>query len=215
MGKWYLVRHAQTVWNLQGRVQGHSESSLAAEGIAQAQRVAQRLSNKALHAAYTSDLARTRETAEIVLLGRGVPIEATPELREMSYGKWEGMTHKEIKAAYPEEYAGYLQGDIAFVPSGGEGPLQLMSRLVPLVHRLSTSHAPNEDILIVSHGGTLKGLLMLLMGMPPELFWRFTVAHGSVSVLTTYPDTAVLDLWNDMSHLEDPITTEAQRRRGE
>ena len=212
MGKWYLVRHAQTVWNLQGRVQGHSESSLAAEGVAEAQRVAKRLSGKALHAAYTSDLARTRETAEIILQRRKVPVDATPELREMSYGKWEGMTHKEIKAAYPQEYAEYLRGDIAFVPSGGEGPLQLMSRLVPLVHRLTTDHMPDEDILIVSHGGTLKGLLILLMGLPPELFWRFTVAHGSVSVITTYPDTSVLELWNDMSHLEGPTTAEALRR---
>ena len=203
MGKWYLVRHAKTAWNAQGRVQGHSESSLEAEGIAQAELLAARLASKHFHAAYVSDLSRTRQTADIILKGRKIPLEITAELREMSYGKWEGMTHKEIKAAYPEEFAEYLRGDVAFLPSGGEGPLQLMSRLVPLLHRLSTSHGPDEDILLVSHGGTLKGLLILMMGFPPELFWRFGVGHGSVSIVTRYPDTATLDLWNDISHLEN------------
>ena len=202
MGKWYFVRHAKTAWNSQGRIQGHSNSDLEAEGIVQAERLAVRLSTIHFDAAYASDLSRTQATAGIVLKGRAVPLEITPELREMSYGRWEGMTHPEIQAAYKDEYAEYLRGDVAFVPSGGEGPLRLMSRLVPLAHRLQTTHRVDEDLLLVTHGGTIKGLLVLLMQFPPERFWRFNVGHASVSVVTTYADTATLDLWNDTSHLD-------------
>jgi broad specificity phosphatase PhoE len=197
LGKWYLVRHAKTAWTSQGRVQGHSNSDIEAEGMAQAEHLAARLSTVHFNTAYVSDLSRTQTTAGMILKGRQVPLEITSELREMSYGRWEGMTHPEIRAAYKDEYTEYLRGDVTFVPSGGEGPLRLMERLVPLVHHLSTTHGVDEDLLLVSHGGTI-----LLMQFPPEHFWRFSVDHASVSVVTTYADTATLDLWNDTSHLD-------------
>lgn len=204
MARWYLVRHAKTPWNDQGRLQGQSGTSLEAGGVAQAQRLAQRLAPVPLHAVYSSDLARTMETARILVTKRSMPLVATPELREMAYGKWEGMTRKEIQATYPIEFSEYMKGDVSFIPPGGEGPLQLMSRLTPFVDRLSRAHGPQENILLVAHGGSLRALVVLLLGLPPHVFWRFPVGHASVSIVTTYPNTTTLDLWNDLAHLETP-----------
>ncbi|MBF8299374.1 MAG: alpha-ribazole phosphatase [Dehalococcoidia bacterium] len=204
LGKWYLVRHAKTAWNAQGRIQGHSESHLEAEGLAQAERLAARLSSVSFHAAYSSDMARTKATVAAILSGRQVPLEITQELRELSYGQWEGMTHQEVGAAFGQEYQEYLRGDVGFAPPGGESAVQLLERLGPFKERLLSSHA-GQDLLLVAHGGTIKGLLILLMDMPADLFWRFSVGHASISVINTYKDTATLERWNDISHLESGV----------
>ncbi len=146
-------------------------------------------------------MSRTRDTAAAILKGRSLTLQTTPELREMSYGNWEGMTHKELRTTHADSYAEYLKGDVAFAPPGGESAVQLLDRLGPIKERLLASHGPNQDILVVSHGGTIKGLLVLLMDMPPDLFWRFTLAHGSISVVRTYDNTTTLESWNDVSHL--------------
>lgn len=205
MAKLYLVRHAKTAWNSQGRIQGHTESHLEADGLAQAEKLAARLSSVTFQAAYSSDMSRTRATAAAILKGRELTLQITPDLREMSYGQWEGMTHKELRAARAEEYAEYLKGDVAFAPPGGESAVELLGRLGPIKEKLLAAYGPDEDILVVSHGGTIKGLLVLLMDMPPDLFWRFTLAHGSISVVRTYADTATLESWNDVSHLENGL----------
>jgi broad specificity phosphatase PhoE len=202
MGKWYLVRHARTEWNHQGRIQGHAESDLDEVGLVQAQRLAARLATIRIHAAYSSDMRRTRQTGQAILKDRAVPWEETPELRELAYGKWEGMTRPEIAAAHPDVYEEYMKGDLAFVPPGGESPLMILARVRPFVERVRGAHKADEDILVVSHGGTLKALLIALMGLPPDPFWHLSTAHAGLSIITTYPKRATLDLWNDVSHLQ-------------
>jgi broad specificity phosphatase PhoE len=78
----------------------------------------------------------------------------------------------------------------------------ILARVRPFVERVRGAHKADEDILVVSHGGTLKALLIALMGLPPDPFWHLSTAHAGLSIITTYPKRATLDLWNDVSHLQ-------------
>ncbi len=202
MGKWCLVRHGQTEWNTKVRVQGHSDIALSEAGQGQAQRVARRLASISFTAAYSSDLARATETAEAILLGRNVSLRAAPELRELSYGLWEGMSYLEVQAQYPQLYAQLLTGDLTFAPPGGESVHDIVRRVDPLISRLKAAHASDaENILVVGHGGSLRALLVGALGLPLGAFWRFQLAPASISILSLYSEGATLDLWNDTSHL--------------
>ena len=97
VSRWLIVRHAQTSWNLEGRIQGHIDIPLSEVGLRQTDALRDRLAGWDIHAAYASDLKRTMETARSILQGRSISPSPTPELREFSYGRWEGMTHAEVE----------------------------------------------------------------------------------------------------------------------
>jgi broad specificity phosphatase PhoE len=169
--------------------------------------LAARLASVPLTAAYTSDLSRARETAEVILAGRdGVSLESTPALREVSHGDWEGLTHAEAQARYPQDYPRrFVLDNPTFAPPGGESVAALLERMGLFGERVRMEHSNTDDhVLLVSHGGALRGLALHLLGLPLSAFWRFRIAPGSLSVIALWPDReATLELWNDTSHLED------------
>jgi len=204
MSRWYLVRHAPTDWNVEARVQGHSDVKLNEAGRRQAVLLARRLAGIPFVVACSSDLSRTMETAEAILRGRCVPMHATPELRELSYGCWEGMTYREIQARDPVLYGQLLTGDVTFAPPRGESVEALARRVGALTRRLNEDHPGDAgNVLVVGHGGSLRALVLSLLGLPVSAFWRFQIASASLSIVSLYPQGATLDLWNDTSHLED------------
>ena len=201
MGKWYLIRHARTAWNATGRVQGHADPPLDATGRAQAERLAIKLASTPFAAAYTSDLSRSMDTARAILRGRPTSLETVPELREIAYGQWEGLAYRELQTRYPKEYALYTQGSMEFAAPGGESILDLIQRVRKLQERLVSVH-PADDVLVVGHSGSLLSFLVGLLGLPPEAVWQFHADRASISIVTLHSQRAVLDLWNDTSHLE-------------
>ena len=104
MGTLFIVRHGQTVWNKEDRIQGHTDIALSERGVQQARLLRERLAAARLDAAYTSDLRRASETAEIILEGRDVPIYPTPRLREYRKGAHEGLTFEEIRSRFPNDF---------------------------------------------------------------------------------------------------------------
>ena len=201
MARWFLVRHGETDWNLEGRVQGHSGASLNDTGRLQAKRIGDRLSPVRFAAAYASDLPRVVETAAAILNSHDTSLQTVIELREKSYGTWEGKTAKQLEAEDPVSYARLFEDNITFAPPGGESDSDLIDRARLAVERLKQAHQNDENVLVVSHGGTIRAILVLLLGLPKEVIWRFYLANGSLSVVNVYPQNAVLDLWNDKSHL--------------
>ena len=101
MGRFLIVRHGETAWNADGRIQGHSNTALSEHGIQQARATASRLADVAIDAAYSSDLVRASETARILLEGRDTPLVQTAELRERYYGVFEGLTVDERRTRHP------------------------------------------------------------------------------------------------------------------
>ena len=201
MGRLLIVRHGETPWNAQGRLQGHADIDLSEKGRQQAREVAKRLADTPIDVAYSSDLARAWHTAQIVLDRRDVPLKSTEGLRERYYGVFEGLTVEERQAQYPDEFAASLIKDLEFAPPGGETARGTFNRMTGVIGEIKKRHL-NETVLIVGHGGSLRSAIIALMELPPEATWRFVMANCSLTVIDTYWDNAVLGLYNDTSHLD-------------
>ncbi len=214
-----LVRHGETPWNRAGRIQGHADVPLSAKGWAQAASLGRRLSPLEVHAAYASDLARTMQTAKSVLLDRKVAPSPVTDLREFSYGRWEGMTHREVECSDPEDFADMMTRRVDFSSPGGESLDHVRARVCRFASGLRAAafsrdgrsfygHSlagPDGDrtstALVVGHGGSLRVLLACLLDLSPESVWRLWLDTASLTIVDLYEDNAVLKLFNDTSHL--------------
>ena len=201
MGRLLIVRHGETPWNAEGRLQGHADIDISEEGRQQAGKVAKRLEDTPIDVAYSSDLARAWHTAQIVLDQRNVPLHSTEGLRERYYGVFEGLTVEERQVQYPDEFAGSLIKDLEFAPPGGESARGTLERMATVIGEIKERHL-NETVLIVGHGGSLLSAIIALMELPPEATWRFIMGNCGLTVIDTYWDNAVLRLSNDTSHLD-------------
>ena len=201
MGRVYIVRHGETEWNAQGRIQGHTDVSMSERGRQQARALARRLAGISFDVVFSSDLSRTRETAEIILGERKTPRHATPLLREYHKGVFEGLTVHEYSKRYPELYLASLVNDLDFAPTGGESIRQTSARLAAFVAQLRAHHL-DDDVLVVGHGGSLRSAIVALMDLPLEANWKFIMGNCALSIFDAYPDNAVMRLYNDTSHLD-------------
>ena len=200
MGKLYIVRHGETVWNREGRIQGHTDVDLSERGRQQARLLAQRLKSVPLDAAYASDLCRASDSAAVILQGRDVPLYPTPRLREYHKGAFEGLTEAELRARYPAEYPGYIAKDLDYAPEGGESTRGVSARMTAVINEIKERHL-GDNVLVVGHGGSLRAAMMVLLGMPMDANWRFVFGNCTLTIVDTYHDNAVLRLFNDGSHL--------------
>ena len=209
MGQIYIVRHGETEWNAEGRIQGHTDINLSDLGRQQAQSVARRLEQVSFSAAYCSDLNRARETAEIILGRSGTPLHPTLQLREYHKGVFEGLTVNEYSKKFPDQYQASLVNDLDFAPNGGESMRETSLRMAKFVQETIPQHL-DDTVLIVGHGGSLRSLIVALMDLPLEANWKFVMGNCAVSVLYTYSNNTVLHLYNDTGHLQS-ISTGAAR----
>ena len=195
--RWYLVRHGETAWNRGGRIHGHADVEIDAHGKQQMRRLGERLATCGFAAVYSSDLRRAVQSAEAIVEGRGLAIEADPNLREFSYGRWEGLTPEEAEAQDPNDYAVRmaLAGD-AFAAPGGEDARQLLNRVRRFYERAAALHPSSGNVLVVAHAGSIRALLVCLLGLPDDRFWQFKVDCGSLSIVSRHSSGGVLELWN-------------------
>lgn len=210
MGNWYLVRHGETEWNRNGRIQGHKDIPLSDHGRRQIRVLARRLSGCRFSAAYASDLSRAVESAQVIVGRCGVPVEANPDLREFSYGKWEGLTSEEAEARDPQEYARRmaLHAD-TFAAPGGEDTRQVLERVRRFHERVVARHQSSEDVLVVAHAGSIRALLVCFLGLEDDWFWRFKVDCGSLSIVSSHPGGGVLELLNEVPSITSEEGAEA------
>ncbi len=200
MGKLFIVRHGETIWNHEGRIQGHTDVGLSERGMEQAGLLAQRLKTVRFDAAYASDLCRASDTASAILEGRDVPVFPTPRLREYHKGAFEGMTEAELRSRYPSEYPGYVAKDLDYAPKGGESTRGVSARMTAIINEIKERHL-DDTVLVVGHGGSLRAAMMALLGMSLDANWRFVFGNCTLTIVDTYHDNAVLRLFNDASHL--------------
>ena len=177
-----LVRHGQTEYNREGRWQGvGSDVPLNDEGRAEASRVAEAIAQRfdgAVDAVYTSDLSRARETARIIGARLGLSPVDEPALRELSHGRWEGLTKAEVEARWPEEHAEYQAHPYDIRRGGGDSYRDLEARLWPGLERLASEHR-GERIVCVSHGGPIRLALSKILERPLTDRDAFGVVNGS------------------------------------
>jgi broad specificity phosphatase PhoE len=144
-----LVRHGETDWNADGRLQGHTDRPLSDYGRRQAQRLAEELEGEQLEAIYSSDLSRARETAEIVGERLALPVELDPDLREKDWGNWEGLNAVE-------------RDRVEFV---GESTEAHQERMLGALRRIAERHPGDRRVLVFTHGGSIRRVQAAAMGM--------------------------------------------------
>jgi 2,3-bisphosphoglycerate-dependent phosphoglycerate mutase/probable phosphoglycerate mutase len=171
-----LLRHGQTDFNVEGRMQGHLESHLTALGHDQAAAVAPVLAELAPDRIVSSDLRRAVDTAEVVGTACGLPVKFDSRLRETHLGLWQGYTVAEIDRDYPNAIVEW-RSDPAYAPPGGESRVAVVARSRPVVDELEAELADgatnSETVLLVAHGGLIAGLVTGLMELPTPTWPSF------------------------------------------
>ena len=200
MTVWMLVRHGETEWNREHRIQGHADAPLNATGIEQARRLASRLVGVRVDAIYSSDVSRTRKTAEIIAEGRGIGVREFSELRERNYGRWEGVTQEEWQATDPEGFAHWKRSPDTYTPPGGESLDEVLARTSRAAEHIKEQHLSDDSIVVVGHGASLLVLAVHLLDIPLSYRNNFTLGNTSLSVLDVSTEHTVIRLWNDTSH---------------
>jgi len=197
----FLVRHGATMLSAEDRFAGSTDVALSDDGRDQARALGRRLADVPLAAAYVSPMARTRETARLVLGDRGVEVVPRNELRETDHGHWEQKTRDEVRREFPAEYARWERDPFTFAPSGGETGLQVLARALPVFLEIAGRH-DGENALVVSHKATLRLAIGSLLGVDlPGYRDKLDMSPCGLSVLDVKSGAeARLVLYNDVSH---------------
>lgn len=198
------IRHGETAWNVDTRIQGHLDIPLNDTGRWQAQRLARALAARdPIHAVYSSDLQRARETARAIATATGAPLAAHPGLRERGFGLFEGKTYAEIEQTWPEESEHWRQRTPDWQPpQGGESLLQVRERILQTLHELTAPH-PGQQIVLVAHGGVMDQLYRLATGQDLQAPRTWQLGNTAVNRLLWTAGGLSLVGWADTSHLED------------
>ncbi|MCC6457122.1 MAG: histidine phosphatase family protein [Caldilineaceae bacterium] len=175
-----LIRHGETIWNVEGRFQGQQDSPLTPLGIAQAEAAAVHVCTYTPTALYSSDLTRTLQTAQPIALATGLTTIHEPALRERNLGIFEGLTHAEAEMRHGAEYMRFAAREPEYVLPAGESLAQLSQRGMGILATLAQRH-PGERVAIVSHGALLTAILRHIQGIELHLPSPFTIHNGSIS----------------------------------
>jgi probable phosphoglycerate mutase len=200
-----LIRHGETVWNLENRWQGHQDSDSSPLGLQQIRAVAERMAKVPFDALYTSDLPRAYRMAEAVAAITGRPMIGDPTLRERKLGIFEGLTLAEIREQHPAAFEGFISRDPHFVIPGGESLEAKHDRAVQAFERIVHRH-PGQRVVLVTHGGILDSAFRLAVGLSRHVPRKWVLYNGSVNVITHRDGGWILNTWGDVSHLRQTGT---------
>jgi len=216
-----LVRHGSTEWNESGRRQGHQDVPLSELGRWQVQALSARLMSVPIDAVYSSDLSRATETARVIIGERDLAIQVDQRLREVCFGRWEGLNHEEIEAQFPREWQRWLESPVEARPPEGESFSDLAIRVwraigdlvgdglrtgalnaVPREWPLTAVVADPRSVLVVTHGAAIAVLLTQLLGQELSRYWQYSIRPASLTILDLYPLGAIAAVIGDTGHVE-------------
>lgn len=196
------IRHGETTWNVDARIQGHLDIPLNDIGRWQAAQAGKALAGEPVSAIYSSDLLRAHATAQAVAQTTGAPLTTDKGLRERCFGSFEGHTFADIEASHPEDALRWRKRDPDFVPAGGGESLQMLrERIAATVARLAAGHA-GEQIVIVAHGGVMDVLYRLATHQELQAPRTWELGNAAINRLLWTPDGLSLVGWGDVQHLE-------------
>lgn len=209
-----LIRHGETAWNAERRLQGHLDIALNAEGERQAAALGAALARERVDAIISSDLARARQTAEAIARARGPAaagssvVQRDPQLRERCYGGFEGLLYSEIAARFPLEFAAWQARDIdAVLPPGknqGETFRHFFARVTAAILDHAARH-PGQTLALVAHGGVLECAYRAALGLPLETPRDFKVHNASINRFVVEHGALKLVSWGEVDHLRRTV----------
>ena len=200
-----VVRHGETVWNVEQRIQGHQNSALTNRGRRQAELLAQRLASTAISQLYSSDLERAIESLQPLSRRLGISPKLDARLRERNLGVLEGLTAAESRQQQPEAWQGFKSSDPDFVVPGGESPREFQARVRAVVVEVAEHH-PGQQVLLMAHGGTLNHVFRICLGLPAGSPRTFSTLNASVNVVDYQSGVFRLETWGDVSHLSPDVS---------
>ena len=178
----FLVRHGETQWNVQRRIQGWADSPLTSVGLAQAEINARLLGTLGIDRILASPLGRTKQTVAPIVRETRVEAEYDPRLREVCMGDWSGRTVQELQSRYLDQWRARQGDPEGYCPPNGESRVDVKQRVTPLVSELVD--APHQEVVLVSHGITIRVLLDLLLGFSQRTRRTLSVPHDVVYRIT-------------------------------
>jgi broad specificity phosphatase PhoE len=199
----FMVRHGATVLSAEDRFAGATNVELSDEGREQTRRLAERLSREKIVAVFASPLGRTVETAQILAKPHKLEVQTRDGLREISHGRWEQLTRREVEERFPEEAAEWEKDPYTFAPLGGESGLAVTARALPVLLELVREH-PGKNILVISHKATIRLLLSSLLGFDPRRYRDNLDQKPAALNIVDFRDPvrSRLTLFNDTSHYD-------------
>ena len=201
------IRHGETAWNVDARIQGQLDIALNATGLLQAERVAQALADEAIDAIYASDLLRAWQTARAIAELADCPLKPILGLRERGFGRFEGRTYAEIESLWPEESMQWRKRDPHWAPPGGESLTTMRARVLDTVSTLAQQHMGGQ-MVVVAHGGVMDLLYRLATKQELQAPRTWMLGNAAINRLLWTPDGLTLVGWSDTSHLEDLVRDE-------
>ena len=209
-----LIRHGQTEWNRDHRIQGNGDSPLTEHGHAQARAAANALQRFEIDALYASDAGRALQTAAPIADMLQRQPETDPRLRERHYGIFEGKTSVEVRSQYPDLYEAYKKRHPDFVVPGGESIAGVQARGVAACTDIAQRH-PGQHVAVISHGGTIRAIARYVLDVPLMAKWRVRLENGGLTIIR-YNDRFADPWWlitlNEVSHLHNPAPVSEQVR---
>ena len=213
MTRFVVVRHGETQWNLEARIQGHGDSALSEKGLAQAEAIARRMVAEPFDVLVSSDLGRALQTARPI--GAATNREVIPDVRfrERNFGCCEGLTYTELHERFPDSFGRHLQDtDPDFRVPEGETRREFYTRIAGAFEALSDEHA-GERVLVVCHGGVLAALFRHIHGTPAAEKKIIEIPNAAYNCVVREPPGWRVEAWADIAHLAD-IGGEGATSRG-
>ena len=174
-----LIRHGETVWNSQQRMQGHSNSDLSEEGRAQIESLGQWMKNVSFDHIYSSDSLRARQTAEAITKYSGHTLKIDQRLREKNLGVFEGLTTEEAKERHPEIFRLFKTAGSNYVIDEGESTQQLLDRALEFIEEIRLLQ-PDQRVVLVTHGGIVRVLIKHTLGLSVCSPTRFMIKNTGI-----------------------------------
>lgn len=197
------VRHGETDWNVETRIQGNLDIGLNEKGQWQARRLSLALAaREPIAAIYSSDLLRARDTARAIADATQRPLHLVAGLRERGFGLFQGKTYAEVEAQHPEEALRWRKRDPEWAPPQGESLMALRERVLDTARTLAARHL-DEQIVLVAHGGVMDMLYRAATGMGLQAPRTWNLGNAAANRLLWSSEGFTLVGWSDTSHLDD------------
>src|SRR5688572_10984872 len=197
-----LIRHGETAWNRERRMQGQTDTPLSDIGRAQAQALGQRLARHAFAAIYSSDLKRAWDTAAAIAQTSGRTVVSEPRLRERTFGIFEGLTYDEMTQRYPGEHARFSMREPDYAVPGAESPRQFFERSLGCLEDIVAAH-PGETVVAVTHGMVLDTLYRAAHKLPLQVKREAPLLNASLNVFHRDAQAWIEITWGDVEHLTE------------
>jgi 2,3-bisphosphoglycerate-dependent phosphoglycerate mutase len=201
-----VIRHGETEWNRERRMQGTTDTRLSDLGRLQASALGRRLKERGFTALYSSDLSRARDTAQAIAQHTGRNLVIDPRLQERRFGIFEGLLAAEIRARYPDEHARFASRDPHYEVPGGESASAFTARCLGCLAEIAMRH-PGEEVVVVSHGLVLDALYRAAHGLAHGEPRPVPLINASMNHFGYGASAWRMMLWGDVSHLAaDEVT---------